>query len=530
MRPPEQKLCLNLLCVAVGAFIVGVIEVRGQQYVSDPAKPNLVLMLMDDVGWGDLGVFGEPNKETAFLDTMAAEGLTLTDVYSANPLCSPSRASLLTGRLPIRNGFYTTNAHARNAYTPQEIMGGIPDSELLLPELLRTAGYKSKIIGKWHLGQQAQYHPLKHGFDEFFGSTNCHFGPYDDKTTPNIPVYKNEKMAGRYFEDFVIDTKTGESNLTQMYIKEALEFIESQAKSRNPFFLYWTPDATHQPLYASAEFLGTSQRGLYGDALRELDYGAGVILQRLRDLGIAQNTLVIFSSDNGAATYAKTEGGSNGPFLCGKETTYEGGMREPTIAWWPGKIKPNQISRQVSTLMDIFNTFLELGGVPLPGDRIIDGVSLVPSLFNGTTFDRPVFYYRGNELMSIRFGAYKAHLWTWTNSIKEFESGTDFCPGQEVKRLTTHDQMNHTDEPILIHLGRDPGERYPISSKSKEYTDNIRILRVLVEDHRKNLTPAEPQLNYCDDAVMNWAPPGCEELKRCLKAPASNPRLCQWPH
>lgn len=493
-------------------------------------KPNLILMLMDDVGWGDLGIYGEPNKETFFLDKMAADGLLLPDFYSANPLCSPSRAALLTGRLPIRNGFYTTNAHARNAYTPQEIVGGIPDSEILFPELLQSVGYKNKIIGKWHLGHQSQFLPLKHGFDEFFGSTNCHFGPYDDKTTPNIPVYRDDKMIGRYFEDFMINEKTGESNLTQIYIKEALDFIENETKSSNPFFLYFAADATHEPVYASSQFLGSSQRGLYGDALRELDFGIGTILKKVEDLGIAQNTVVIFSSDNGAATYAKEQGGSNGPFLCGKETTYEGGMREPTIAWWPGTIKPGQVSRQSGTLMDVFTTFSELAGVSIPKDRVIDGMSLLSTLVNGTTFLRPIFYYRGDELMSIRYGSYKAHLWTWTNSIQEFQEGVDFCPGQEINGLTTHEQKNHTDQPILIHLGRDPGEKYPISPKTKEYSDNMKIIKKLVEEHERSLIRGKPQLNYCDVAVMNWAPPGCEELGRCLKAPPSNMKLCDWPH
>ncbi|XP_010223368.1 PREDICTED: N-acetylgalactosamine-6-sulfatase-like, partial [Tinamus guttatus] len=249
------------------------------------------------------------------------------------------RAALLTGRLPIRNGFYTTNAHARNAYTPQNIVGGIPDSELLLPELLKKAGYTNKIIGKWHLGHRPQFHPLKHGFDEWFGSPNCHFGPYNNKEVPNIPVYRDWEMVGRYYEDFSIDLKTGEANLTQIYLQEALDFISRQQASQQPFFLYWAIDATHAPVYASKHFLGTSQRGLYGDAVREIDDSIGKILKHLQKLGISENTFVFFTSDNGAALIsAPKQGGSNGPFLCGKQTTFEGGMREPAIAWWPGHI------------------------------------------------------------------------------------------------------------------------------------------------------------------------------------------------
>ncbi|XP_050395801.1 N-acetylgalactosamine-6-sulfatase [Patella vulgata] len=493
------------------------------------ARPNFVIMLMDDMGWGDLGVYGNPEKETPNLDAMAAEGMLLPNFYSANPLCSPSRASLLSGRLPIRNGFYSNNAHARNAYTPQDIAGGIPDAEILFPELLQSNGYRSKIIGKWHLGQQPQYHPLKHGFDEWFGAPNCHFGPYDDKKTPNIPVYRDADMVGRYYEDFMI-TSDGESNLTQIYIQEALTFIQKEAASKQPFLLYWAVDATHGPVYASPAFMGTSNRGRYGDAVRELDFGAGAILKQLKTLGIDNNTLVIFSSDNGAATYAKTGGGSNGPFLCGKETTFEGGMREPTIAWWPGKIGAGQVSHQLGSLMDLFTTILELAGIQSPTDRIIDGISLTNTLFNNQETDREIFYYRGDELMAVRQGLYKAHLWTWTNSIEEFNKGTDFCPGQEIANVTTHDQVNNTMQPLLFHLGTDPGEKYLIHPMSHEYRKTIPGIQAAIMKHKQTLVRGTPQLNYCDSSLMNWAPTGCEKLGRCLKAPPSNRELCVWEH
>ncbi|XP_072013586.1 N-acetylgalactosamine-6-sulfatase-like [Amphiura filiformis] len=494
-------------------------------------KPNIIIMLMDDMGWGDLGIFGHPAKETPNLDKMAAEGILLPDFYTANPLCSPSRAALMTGRLPIRNGFYTTNQHARNGYTPQDIVGGIPDSEVLLPELLNKAGYRSKIIGKWHLGQQPQFHPLIHGFDEWFGAPNCHFGPYNNKNTPNIPVYKDAEMVGRYYEDFPIDKKTGESNLTQIYIKEALIFIEAQQKADTPFFLYWTPDATHAPLYSSKDFVGTSQRGRYGDPVRELDSGVGIILQKLRELKIDNNTFVLFTSDNGAATYNRDSGGSNGPFLCGKETTYEGGMREPAIAWWPGKINPGGVTHQLGTVMDLFTTALELAGVESPTDRIIDGKSLLPALLNNKVDpDRVVFYYRGNEMMAVRHGLYKAHYWTWTNSLQERARGVNFCQGENVTDIMTHEQTNRTLSPLLIHLGKDPGERYPIANHTQEYKTVMKTIQAIVDDHKTNMIPGDPQFNWCDSAVMNWSPPGCEKLNKCLKGPASKPYKCTWPH
>ncbi|XP_072451871.1 N-acetylgalactosamine-6-sulfatase [Chiloscyllium punctatum] len=495
------------------------------------SAPNIIILLMDDMGWGDLGVFGEPSRETPNLDRMAAEGMLFPNFYTANPLCSPSRAALLTGRLPIRNGFYTTNAHARNAYTPQEIVGGIPDSEILLPELLRKAGYSSKIVGKWHLGHQAHFHPMKHGFDEWFGAPNCHFGPYNNKDKPNIPVYNNSEMVGRYYEEFKINLKTGESNLTQIYLQEAIEFIGRQAAKKQNFLLYWAIDATHAPVYASRTFLGTSQRGLYGDAVREIDDSIGKIQQQLHTQNIANNTFVFFTSDNGAALIsAPNQGGSNGPFLCGKETTFEGGMREPAIAWWPGRIPAGQVSYQLGTVMDLFMTSLTLAGLQPPTDRQLDGIDLSPVLFQNKIISRPVFYYRGNELMAVRFDLYKAHYWTWSNSWEELQQGINFCPGQNVTGVTTHDQKDYTIQPLLFHLGRDPGERYPIRFSHQEYETAMRKITNIVQHHKSSLVPGEPQLNVCDQAVMNWSPPGCEKLGKCLKIPRSNPWKCNWPH
>ncbi|XP_029094510.1 N-acetylgalactosamine-6-sulfatase isoform X14 [Monodon monoceros] len=533
-----------------------VLSAAGLGVTGAPQPPNILLLLMDDMGWGDLGVYGEPSRETPNLDRMAAEGMLFPNFYTANPLCSPSRAALLTGRLPIRSGFYTTNGHARNAYTPQEIVGGIPDSELLLPELLKEAGYTSKIVGKWHLGHRPQFHPLKHGFDEWFGSPNCHFGPYDNKARPNIPVYRDWEMVGRFYEEFPINLKTGEANLTQIYLQEALDFIKRQQAAHRPFFLHWAIDATHAPVYASRPFLGTSQRGRYGDAVREIDDSVGKILHLLRDLSIAENTFVFFTSDNGAALIsAPRQGGSNGPFLCGKQTTFEGGMREPAIAWWPGHIPASQVSHQLGSIMDLFTTSLSLAGLEPPRDRAIDGLDLLPTMLQGRLTDRPVFYYRGNTLMAVTRGQYKAHFWTWTNSWEEFRQlvcsqkvrghllgthlgvrspqlglqpltqgstaqgrrwiylaphfpallrsrGVDFCPGQNVSGVTTHSQEEHTKLPLVFHLGRDPGERFPLSIASTEYLDALRQITPVVRQHQEALVPGQPQLNVCNRAVM----------------------------
>ncbi|XP_047702075.1 N-acetylgalactosamine-6-sulfatase isoform X2 [Prionailurus viverrinus] len=338
-------------------------------------------------------------------------------------------------------------------------------------------------------------------------------------------------MVGRYYEEFPIDVKTGEANLTQVYLQEALDFIKRQQAAQRPFFLYWAIDATHAPVYASRPFLGTSQRGRYGDAVREIDDSVGKILGLLQNLRIAENTFVFFTSDNGAALIsAPKQGGSNGPFLCGKQTTFEGGVREPAIAWWPGRIPAGQVSHQLGSVMDLFTTGLSLAGLAPPSDRAIDGLDLLPAVLRGRLTDRPIFYYRGDTLMAVTLGQYKAHFWTWTNSWEEFRQGVDFCPGQNVSGVTTHTQEEHTKLPLIFHLGRDPGERYPLSFASAEYLDALRGITPVVQQHQKALVPGQPQLNVCNQAVMNWAPPGCEKLGKCLTPPESIPEKCFWPH
>uniref|UniRef100_UPI004038CDF5 N-acetylgalactosamine-6-sulfatase isoform X2 n=1 Tax=Callospermophilus lateralis TaxID=76772 RepID=UPI004038CDF5 len=382
-----------------------------------------------------------------------------------------------------------------------------------------------------HLGHRPQFHPLKHGFDEWFGSPNCHFGPYDNRARPNIPVYRDWEMVGRFYEEFPINLKTGEANLTQIYLEEALDFIRRQQARQRPFFLYWAIDATHAPVYASGSFLGTSRRGRYGDAVREIDDSVGRILRLLRELRLGENTFVFFTSDNGAALISAPEqGGSNGPFLCGKQTTFEGGMRVPAIAWWPGHIPAGQVSHQLGSTMDLFSTSLSLAGLKPPHDRAVDGLDLLPAILQGQLMDRPMFYYRGNTLMAVTLGLYKAHFWTWTNSWEEFKQGIDFCPGQNVSGVTTHTQEEHTKLPLMFHLGRDPGERYPLSFGSAEYQDALGRITPAVQQHQEALVPGQPQLNVCNQAVMNWAPPGCEKLGKCLRPPESVPEKCSWLH
>uniref|UniRef100_A0A8C7TVB9 Galactosamine (N-acetyl)-6-sulfatase n=1 Tax=Oncorhynchus mykiss TaxID=8022 RepID=A0A8C7TVB9_ONCMY len=327
---------------------------------------------------------------------------------------------------------------------------------------------------------------------------------------PNVPVYNNSQMVGRFVVKF-LDGVWSDSRLIKfLSFQEGLDVIFHQNMAQWPFLLYRAADATH----ASKRFLGK---------MMELDYVVGQILAWLRALGIEKDTFVFFTSDNGAAVMSgPKQSGSNGPFLCGKETTFEGGMREPAVTWWPEHIPAGTVSQQLGTVVDLFSTSLSVAGFSVPDDSLIDGLDLSPVLHNNTLINRPIFYYRGNEMMAVRVGPYKAHYWTWSNSWEEFNQGINFCPGQEVAGVTTHTQQEHTMQPLIFHLGRGPWEKYPISAVTKEYQDALSRITAVVEKHKKGLVPGVPQLNM--------SPPGCERLGKCFKAPKSQPWKCDWPH
>lgn len=375
--------------------------------------------------------------------------------------------------------------------------------------------------------------PLENGFDEFFGSPNVHFGPYDGKRMPNVPVFRDGRMIGRYFENIHIDRKRQVSNMTEWATNEAIEFIEKESSHQRPFFLYWTPDSLHAPTFRSKRYVGRSLKGTsYGDALIEIDDSVGRILDTIRkDECLRNNTFVFFTSDNGAALSSQNDCGSNGPLFCGKQTTFEGGFREPAIAWWPGRISTGSVTNQIATVMDLFNTVASITGATVPSDREYDSNDLSVVMFdNQLLLNASMFYYRGDTLMAVRHGHYKAHLWTFTNPIEEQHRGIDYCPGNRLPNITTNRLTSHLKSPILFHLMRDPGERFPLKKSTQEYNAAAKLLLDIARRHEASLKPAKPVLNYCDDAAMNWAPPGCEQINMCLPKPESNLKLCIWPH
>ncbi len=414
--------------------------------------PNFVILFADDLGYGDLACYGHPTIRTPALDRMAAEGMRFTQFYSAACVCTPSRAALMTGRLPIRSGMCSDSRRVLFA----DSASGIQDSEVTLAEALKAKGYATACVGKWHLGHLPQYLPMRHGFDSYFGI------PYSNDMKPT-PLMRDEQ---------VIEEPAVQETLTPRYTDEAVRFIT--AHKDEPFFLYLPYTFPHTPLHASEKFRGTSPRGLYGDVVEEVDWSVGRILDTLRERGLAENTLVFFTSDNGPWLIRELKGGSAGLLRDGKGSTWEGGMREPGIAWWPGRIRPGVVNRSVTSTMDLFTTLLTLAGAEIPRDRVIDGVDLTPVLFGRAESVRDTYiYYRGTRLMAVRQGPWKAHLITQD------------AYGPRADKPEIH------NPPLLYHLDQDPSEKYNVAD---QHPGVVQKLLALIERHRADLVPAPSQL------------------------------------
>lgn len=433
-----------------------------QQPVVEERSPNIVILFADDLGYGDLGCYGHPSIRTPHLDRMAAQGMRFTQFYSAAEVCTPSRAALLTGRLPIRSGMAGDTRRVLFPNSP----GGLQDSEITLAEALKEKGYATACIGKWHLGHLPQYLPTRHGFDHYFGLPYSNDMNSQRRGDPPVPLLRGEE---------IIEQPVTQETLTPRYTEEAVRFMREHRNE--PFFVYLPYTFPHIPLHASDAFRGTSARGLYGDVVEEIDWSVGQILAALEELGLEENSLVFFTSDNGPWLIMEERGGSAGLLRGGKGSTWEGGMREPAIAWWPGNIPAGRVSHALSSTMDLFTTSLLLAGAPVPQDRTVDGRDLRPVLFDtGPSSRETLFYYRGTRLMAVRKGPWKLHFIT--------EPGYRGTP-------TVH------DPPLLYHLEHDPSETHDVAEEHPEVVDGI---LAEVERHRSDLKLGRNQL---EEVVVN---------------------------
>jgi len=362
--------------------------------------PNFVIVFIDDMGYGDIGPFGAEGYETPNLDRMAREGRRFTDFYVTQAVCSASRAGLMTGCYNVRVGILGALSHTANF--------GIHADEMTLAEVVKQKGYATACYGKWHLGHHPKFLPTHHGFDEYFGL------PYSNDMWPyhptagdrfcNLPLFDNDK---------VVDAEvTGEdqNHLTTWYTERAVDFI-GRNKDR-PFLLYVPHSMVHVPLYVSDKFRGKSPRGLFGDVVMELDWSVGQILDALREHGLDRDTLVLFTSDNGPWLSYGDHAGTAGPLREGKGTMFDGGCREPTIVWWPGKIPAGTVCREPAMTIDVLPTIAGLIGAALP-DHPIDGKDIWPLMAGEPGAKSPheaYFFYYGRQLQAVRMGRWKLHF------------------------------------------------------------------------------------------------------------------------
>ncbi|TRY62407.1 hypothetical protein DNTS_031820 [Danionella cerebrum] len=477
--------------------------------------PNFVLLFADDLGYGDLGCFGHPSSLTPNLDTLAANGLRFTDFYVTSPVCSPSRAALLTGRYQTRSGIYPGVLYPGSK-------GGLPLNETTIAEVLKAQGYATAIVGKWHLGvgYNRTFLPTRQGFEHYLGIPYSHdqgpcqnlscfppdvkcFGRCDPGVV-TVPLFLNEKILQQPADFLKLESK---------YSQFASRFITESVQRNKPFFLYYPSHHTHYPQYAGADYAGRSRRGPFGDALMEFDGTVGKILKTLEETGVINNTLIFFTADNGRVPelMRQSRGGNAGLMKCGKGTTYEGGMREPAIAFWPGFIKPG-VTHALTSSLDILPTFAKLAGARLP-DVPLDGVDMTSVLFKlgaskrQTMFFYPIDPHEKYGVYAVRWEKFKAHYYT------QGASHSESTPDHSCSALAFR---THHDPPLLFNLEADPSENYNLDGA--EWDDVRGQIQALKQQFEASMEFGESQIAKGSDASLEpCCTPDCTPKPQCCR-------------
>ncbi|MEW6235514.1 MAG: sulfatase [Candidatus Omnitrophota bacterium] len=462
MNSLNRRYFLKNIGYGAGAIAASGLLTDGLTF-AEGKKPNFVILFADDMGYGDWSRGGNPTIRTPNLNRMADEGVQMTQFYCANPVCSPSRSALLTGRNPIRTGvvqvFFPGNGH------------GMSLQEITIAEALKPLGYASACIGKWHLGSTQEYRPLRQGFDYYYGILYS-----NDMVNPDI--YRNDEM---------IEHPADQTTLTKRYTEEAVRFIE---KSKDqPFLLYLPYTMPHVPIAASQDFLGQSRRGLFGDVIEEIDWSVGRINETLDNLGLSENTLVMFTSDNGPWMIKDQKGGSAGLLRGAKGDTWEGGMREPFVARWKGTLPAGRVCMDVGSTLDFFPTCVKLAGAEIPQDRPIDGIDLMPTLLGKESPERTIYFYRGEHLRAIRKGKWKLHF-----SYYDLDH-YDFRLDDSKKGWIT------PEKPLLFDLEADPSERFDLASQFPEVAKD---LTETAERYKEEIRKNGENQDLIDWFVKDW--------------------------
>ncbi len=437
--------------------------------------PNIVLIYLDDMGYGDLSMTGAAGYQTPNIDNLARKGLFFTHYYAPQAVCSASRAGLMTGCYPNRIGLQGALSHRSTI--------GLSDGEETIASVLKKRGYATAIFGKWHLGYQEPFLPVNHGFDEFYGIpySNDMWPYHPTGTYPDLPLYENKTIVNPAI------TPKDQEQFTTQFTQRAVDFIRRH--QNGPFFIYLPHPMPHVPLHVSDRFRGKSEQGLYGDVLMEIDWSVGEIMKTLEETGLAGNTLVIFTSDNGPWLNYGDHAGNTGGYREGKGTSFEGGQRVPCLMMWPGVIPEGAVCNSIASGIDILPTLADLTGAPMPENKI-DGVSLLPIL-KGDITAQPrntfFYYYRKNSLEAVRHNQWKLVFPHPGRTYEGHQPGSNGLPGEV--------NQNYPHPGGLYDLRRDPGERYNVEASFPEIVEQLKSMAAEAREELGDELTGEPGKN-----------------------------------